>query len=170
MRLSDYFDGIPVELRSPKSFDSAIAAINDAARSPFSLFATDVVGRVRGNRIRLRCRLSIFSYNYGPLLAGKIERSPSGSLLLMKFRAPIPAYFFFPSWYFFLCGVTLGFLASPMKADPNFPIDHGIFVGVILSLFFALPIAMHYVFTRRSDEELGELIGFLRRTIDARPS
>jgi hypothetical protein len=173
MRLTDYFAGQEVRLRSPLSAQAAAERIGEAAsnsifrRGPFSPFRTGVVGRVWwGGHVRLRYRRPI-DYSAKPILAGRILDAPPGSELRLRYRAPAGMYVFYPLWYFVLVGMAMGFSSGgfePGISGPDKMMTAGIFVA-----FALVPPIFHAFGTWRSEEELAALIAFLSEHAEAEP-
>ena len=107
MRLRDYFVGQPVCLKSLLSARTVAKRINAAAGSAFWPFNTGVVGGVGLGRVRLRYAGSFGEYNAKPVLAGQLRETSSGSILMLRYRAPAWIYLFDLVWYSVLGGVTL---------------------------------------------------------------
>ena len=166
MPFRQYFGGIRVELRSPLSPSQLKERINSEASFGLSPFYTGVVGRVWGNSLRLGYRSSIFEYNQKPLLAGRIESIPSGSRLRLTYRAPRTALVFFAFWYVFIVFILV---SASIALFENREVETGLFLAVMLALALA-PIAMHFWGTRRFDEELTDLLDFLRLEANATPA
>lgn len=166
MRLWDYFVGEPFRLRSPLAVRTVAKRINEAASSPLWPFTAGVAGGVWSGHIRLRYRSSIFEYNAKPVLSGRLEDAPSGSSLELRYRAPIWVYGFYVIWYFFLALVAAALLANGWA--PGVPGgDKAMAIAIFLMLLVA-PVGLHAVGTRRSEEELADLLDFLAEHAEAK--
>jgi hypothetical protein len=162
MRLRDYFVGQPVLLNSLHSPRIVAERINAAAGSIFSPFKRGVVGGVWLGRIRLRFVSSFGEYNAKPVLAGRLREAPTGSILVLRYRAPIRVYLFHVVWYSILLLVALAFLAGEIKSTGFAP---AFLVPATLLIF---PLVLHYAGTRNSAEELDYLLDFLAEQADAK--
>jgi hypothetical protein len=167
MRFRDYFLGQRVLLRSPLKPADVVCRINGAAKSSWWPFNLGVIGGIRFGRVRLRYASSPFEYNAKPLLLGRIDEAIPGSVLRLTYRGPRWSLLFDLFWYGLLATIAVVFLTTgldpPATGSDTFFVVLG-FVGMA-----ALPAIMHLVGTRRSDEELVELISFLADTVDAKP-
>ena len=169
MRLRDYLVGQPVRLTSRHSPREVAERINEAAGSRFWPFHTDaVVGGVWLGRLRLRYVSSPFEYNAKPQLAGGLREGRSGSILELRYRAPSWVYVFDLVWFGALGMVTLVMLGLVGERNPDLTNSDLVFIWTILLALLAAPLALHYVGTRNSDEELGYLLDFLAERIDAK--
>jgi hypothetical protein len=164
MRFWDFFVGRQVRLRSPLHPRIAAERVNAAGKSRFSPFSTGVIGHVRWGRVHLRYRSSLLQYGPKPVLVGRLVDASPGSQLLLRYRAPAMAYLFFPFWYSFLAIVALHIVFSPEQVAGSRPL----LAGVLLLLLVA-PLVLHATGTRRSEEELGEMIAFLAEHAEAEP-
>jgi hypothetical protein len=166
MRLRDYFAGECFRLRSPLSARTVAERINEAAGSALWPFAMGVVGGVWSGHIRLRYRSSLFEYNAKPVLAGRIREAPSGSSLDLRYRAPVLICAFYLIWYLFLAFFAVGFLANSGASE--FTGGDKAMAVAILAMLFVAPVGLHAVGTRRSEEELAEMLDFLCRHAEAK--
>jgi hypothetical protein len=162
MRFRDYFFGVPVKLRSRLEPIDVAQRINEAAGSILLPWTEGVAGGVRFGLVRLRFQRSIFEFNMKPVLAGRVQSNGPGSLLLLSYRAPFAAHIFLLIWYGVLSLIFLAALAPSRGESPGF---HGALISLIL---FAVPIATVYGGTRRSDEDLTDLLEFLAEKAEAR--
>ena len=173
MRLIDYFVGQQVRLRSPLSAQTAAERINAAASNsifrfgPFAPFRTGVIGRVWWGHLRLRVRSSLFMYNAKPILAGRLVDAPPGSELRLRYRAPAWCYFYYPFWYLVILGLAIGF--SIAGFEPQVTGSEKMTLAAMLVAFFFLPLIVHAIGTRRSEEELAEMFAFLAEHAGAEP-
>ena len=167
MRLKDYFVGKSVLLHSPLSTKAVAERINAAAGSTVWPFTTGVVGGVRLRVVRLRFRSSFAEYNAKPILAGRLREGRSGSILVLRYRAPAWVYLFEVFWYSIL-GV-LGFWVLFGEINPDLTSGDLAFFCAIYVALFVFPFVLHYLGTRNSDDELVELLDFLAEHADAKP-
>ena len=159
MRLSDYFLGQHLELRSRLSPATLAARISRAARSGFWPFATGVVGGVWDGHVRLRYRRSILEYNAKPVLSGRLRETPDGCIIELRYRAPIWAYVFFCVWYLLILVFALRLLTGGWA--PGVTAEVKIEASVMLGALAAAPLIFHALGTRRSGEELAKIMDFL---------
>jgi len=166
MHLTDYFAGQSFRLCSPLSVRTATERINEAAGSVLWPFNTGVVGYAWSGHIRLRYRSSPLEYNAKPVLAGRLQDAPGGSRLELRYRAPLWVYGFYLVWYLFITLVVVG-LVSNGWAPGVASGDKAMGLGIIAALFVA-PLGLHALGTRRSAEELAELLDFLSAQVEAK--
>jgi len=157
VRLTDYFAGERLRLCSPLSARAVAERINEAAGSLLWPFATGVVGGVWSGNIRLRYRSSLFEYNAKPVLSGRVREAASGSSLDLRYRAPLWVYGFYLVWYLFLA-LFAGLIGHGWD---------GATVG-IFSILLVAPLGLHAVGSRRSEEELADLLDFLSQHAEAK--
>jgi hypothetical protein len=117
------------------------------------------VGGVFSGHIRLRYRSFVFEYNAKPVLSGRIQDAPSGSTLDLRYRAPAWVYAFYLFWYLFLVFIAVALLANDWAAELTGR-DKAMAVAIV-AVFLVAPVGLHAVGTRRSDEELADLMDFL---------
>ncbi|MFN2099111.1 hypothetical protein [Altererythrobacter sp. MF3-039] len=156
MNLIDYFRGRRLLLRSPLSKEEAKRRINAASGPPFWPFRSGVRGRVWGEHLRLSYTdFWLIDYNAKPILAGRLHNALGSCELFVNFRAPAFAYVFFGFWYLFLACMFLasGGLFSQTAGGPPL---------LFISVFLLAPLAMHYGFTRHSEDNLESLLLFLQ--------
>lgn len=173
MRLRDYFAGQEVNLRSPLPAAIVAERINEAASrsflgiGPFSPFRIGVIGRIWQGHVRLRYRRSLMEYNTKPILAGRLSDAGAGSELRLRYRAPLGGYLFFLLWYpvmaLFGIVISLGEFAPGITS-----VGKAMFIAWMLAFLF-LPLVFHVIGTRRSEEELAEMIEFLGEHAEAAP-
>ena len=169
MRLRDYFIGQPVRLTSPHSPRMVADRINEAAGSRFWPFHTDaVVGGVWLGILRLRYVNSPFEYNAKPVLVGALRQDRSGSILKLRYRAPAWVYFFDLIWFGALSMVILMLLGLVGQRNPDLTGGDLLFSWTVLLVLLVTPLALHYFGTRKSDEELGYLLEFLKECVEAK--
>lgn len=161
----DYFAGQRLQLRSPLPARTAAQRINDAAGSMLWPFAMGVVGGVWLGNIRLQYRSSPFEYNAKPVLAGRLQDLASGSTLELRYRAPLWVYGFYFVWYLFLSLVGVVLIGNGWAPDMT-SAEKAMAVGTIV-LLLVVPIVLHAVGTRRSDDELATILDFVSSNIDA---
>ena len=170
MRLRDYYFGQEVRLTSRHAPRIVAERINAAAASSYWPFHTDaVVGGIRLGRLRLRFVRSPFEYNAKPVLAGRLREIRSGSLLMLRYRAPFLVYVFDVVWFCFWGMVILAMLGQFGERNPDLTKTELTLIWASLLAMLVTPLALHYVGTRKSDEELGYLLDFLAERIDAKP-
>jgi hypothetical protein len=165
MRLKDYFAGERFRLRSSLSARTVAERINEAAGSALWPFTTGIVGGVWAGHVRLRYRSSIFEYNAKPVLSGRLQDAPTGSSLDLRYRAPVWVYAFYVVWYLFLAFVAVGLLANGWAPEVTGS-DKAMAVAIFAVLLVA-PVGLHAFGTRRSDEELADLMDFLAQHAQA---
>lgn len=165
MRLSDYYRGLPLNLRTPLPPDEVVRRIGTAVASPLRPFATGMIGYATLHRLHLRYRPSLFSYKAMPVLAGAI-RAEQGSLLLLKYRGHLATRLAFP---FAMVVVLLALsivMASGAAADmPAWGIG---LVFLFMLLAVTLPLLIHAFLIRNAEANLEHLADFLRTTLDAK--
>ena len=166
MRLLDYFRGTPIIMQSRLRRDELERRINEATISRWRPFGTGVVGWARFGRIRLRFRPPRFRYNMSPILAGRIDDSSGPTRLLLRFRAPAGAYFFYAVWYPFL----LIFLAAYLfgGAGLEAPGAEKLLPPVLILLFGLFPIGLHYLGTRDAEAHFAALDKFVEEAGEAK--
>ena len=167
MKIRDYYLGQPVTLRSPLKPDQLKQCINEAAkvvwwRLPFHI---GPVGRFWFGRLRLRYATSPFEYNAKPVLTGGVEQAPAGSILRLEYRGRTWSRIFFVIWYAFLALFSVGFLI--LGTDPPLHGEERLAPFAIASALADMPILMHAIGTRNSNDELRKLIDFLEQVADA---
>jgi len=157
MGLIDYFAGKHFRLYSPLPRQVVVERLNGAASWTAMPVSNNIVGGMLWGRLRVRYRRSLFEYNMKPVLSGRIEASSTGSILYLRYGAPIFAYIFYGFWYFFALSMVMTFFEGDkvtMSAGNN---------ATIFALFFLSPIGGHAFGTRHADEELESLIEFVAR-------
>jgi hypothetical protein len=174
MRLTDYFAGQEVGLRSPLPAREVAERITAAASGSilrhglFAAFRTGVVGRIWwGGHVRLRFRSSILMYGAKPVLAGRLLDTPPGSQLRLRYRAPAQMYVFYPFWYLVLAGLAIGFSSGGFDPEISGG-DKMIFAGMLVAFFFQ-PLIFHAIGTRNSEKEFADMVAFLAENAQARP-
>ena len=169
MRLRDYFIGQSVRLTSHHSPRVVAERVNSAAKSSLWPFHSDaVVGGIWLGRLRLRYVTSPMEYNAKPVLTGRLYEARSGSILELRYRAPSWTYFFYLFWVCALGVVILLMLGLVGERNPDLTPGDLVFIWTTLLGLLAAPFALHYIGTRKSDEELGYLLDFLGEHIDAK--
>lgn len=126
--------------------------------------SSGVVGGVWFGNVRLRYRRSPFEYNAKPVLTGRLRDSVSGSRLELRYRAPLLVYVFYIAWYLILTLFVAALIGNGLA--PEITANKATAVGTI-GLLLVGPIALHAVGTRRSDEELDDLLDFISEHIEA---
>jgi len=167
MRFVDYFFGMRRQLRSPTSARIVADRINGAAGSVLWPFTTGVVGGVLSGHLRLRFRSSPFEYNAKPVLSGRLWETPNGSSLDLNYRAPAWVYAFYLFWYGFLALVLLMMFGQIGVRTPDLQSAELSRVWALLISLLIAPVVMHYVGTRRSNEDFERLMDFLAEQADA---
>jgi len=166
MHLREYFTGQRYRLLSPMSVRTVSERINRAAGSAVWPFTTGIVGGVWSGHIRLRYRSSLFEYNAKPVLSGRLRDVPSGSSLELRYRAPLWVYGFYLFWYLILTFGIVGLIGAgwaPEVTGGGKAMGMGIFAALLVA-----PPALHAIGTRRSAEELAELLDFLSEQAQAK--
>jgi hypothetical protein len=164
--LCDYFRGIPLILVSPFRPDECARRINASAGWSMWPFSVGPAGFAWSGILRLRYRSSPMEYNAKPVLAGRLEEQGLGSLVRLRYRAPIWVYFFDTFWFLTL-GTMLLFVLLGDAGATSFG-ERLPFLGIIV-LLLGSNVALHHFGTRNAEEELNHLLGFLEDTIEARP-
>ena len=131
-------------------------------------FRTGPAGGIFFGRVRLRYQSSPFEYNAKPILAGRIDPVSNGSLLRLTYRGRTWFRLFFVFWYLFLAIFAAVLLT--VGTDPPLHGTERLFPVVIIGGLAIVPMFMHVIGTRRSEEELDELIDFLRHVAETRPA
>ncbi|MXO91217.1 hypothetical protein GRI41_10310 [Altererythrobacter aquaemixtae] len=159
MKLFDYFVGQSVVLISRLPLADVEQRINDATPPWYWPFADGVRGWAWFGRVRLSYTVAwFFDYGAKPVLAGRLVDELGATRLQAKYRAPASAYIFYAMWYFVLTSTVISLLASWFddKLEPGgwtlLP-----FIGIML----AAPLVMHFVFTRKSEDDLDAVLVFL---------
>ncbi|MBS0476372.1 MAG: hypothetical protein JSR28_14665 [Proteobacteria bacterium] len=161
MKIADYFFGIPLQLRSSSEPLVVAARINAAAGSMFWPFNTGIVGGVWSGHLRLRYCSSIFEYNAKPVLAGRVIPTTNGSLLKLRYRAPVWIYGFYVIWYFSLVFFSASFASGTW--EPDFTTGDKSATILILGGLSLTPLALHAIGTHNSKKELDSILDFLSR-------
>lgn len=165
MRLGDYYRGLPLNLRTALPPDEVARRIGAAVASPFRPFATGIIGSAYFNRLHLRYRPSLFSYNAMPVLTGPIK-AEQGSLLLLKYRGHLATRLAFPlATVMVLVGLSIMMASGATAEVPAWGIGL-IFMAMLLAV--ALPLMIHSFFIRNAEADMAHLAAFLRSTLDAR--
>lgn len=159
MRLKDYFAGRSLALRSKLSAEVVAERINHSVVSPLLPFSSGVTGGVWLGILRLRYRTSIFEYNAKPILAGRIFEDLNGSIIDLKYRAPLWVYAFFIVWYTVLA-LVVGILTVNVFS-PGVSETQMIMGFAITLILLGAPIGLHALGTQSSEEEFENLINFL---------
>ena len=165
MRLGDYYRGIPLNLRTALPPDEVARRIGAAISSPLRPFATGVIGYVTINRLHLRHRPSLFSYNAMPVLTGRIK-AEQGALLLLKYRGHLATRLAFPLAFVMVAVAISIVLASGALAGTPAWVKALVLVFMLLAV--ALPLLIHAFFVRDAEAGLEHLAAFLRTTLDAK--
>jgi hypothetical protein len=170
MTLRDYYFGRRITMRSPLRPDEIQQRIRDDTNVPFwwKPFHVGPAGGVRWGRLKLRFASSPFEYNAKPVLVGPIERTMTGTTLRLVYRGTTASRIFFGFWYGILALMAVAF--STMEMDPSLRGAERFIPFGLIVLFALAPIGMHLFGTRRSDDELEQLIDFLGRVAQAKPS
>ena len=166
MHLREYFAGQRCRLLSPLSVRTVSERINRAAGSAVWPFTTGIVGGVWSGHIRLRYRSSLFEYNAKPVLSGRLRDVPSGSSLELRYRAPLWVYGFYLFWYLLLTVGVVGLIGGGWAPEVTRG-EKAMVMGIFAALLVA-PLALHAFGTRRSAEELAELLDFLSEQAQAK--
>lgn len=165
MRLADYYRGLPLNLRTALPPEEVARRIGGAISSPLRPFATGIIGHASPNRLRLRHRPSLFSYNAMPILAGPI-RAERGSLLLLKYRGHLATRLAFP-----LAIVIVGLAVAmvlPSGALDDMPARAKALILFSMLGAMLLPFLLHAFFIRNAETDLEYLADFLRTALDAK--
>jgi len=170
MKARDYYFGQHVTLRSPLKPDEIAQRIKDDTKDQWwwMPLRTGPVGRVRWGRLSLAYRSSPFEYNAKPVLVGPIERTMTGTIMRLTYRGPTWSRIFYAFWYVILTLFAIGFAVA--GTDPPLHGAERLMPLGIVAAMMLMPVAMHVIGTRRSDDELEELIDFLGRVAEAKPS
>jgi hypothetical protein len=170
MTIRDYYFGRRITMRSSLRPDEIQQRIRDDTNVPiwWKPFQVGPVGRVRWGRLKLRFASSPFQYNAKPILVGLIERTMTGSTLRLAYRGSTWSRIFFVIWYGFIALMAVAF--STMEMDPSLRGTERFIPFGLIVLLALVPIGMHLFGTRRSDDELEQLIDFLDRVAQAKPS
>ena len=169
MRLIEYYRGLPLNLTTRLPPKEVARRINDTLPSPFRPFATGIVGRARGGRLKLFYRSGLFGYNGMPILAGPIELHPRGTLLRLLYRGRLSTRLAFP-----LAFLAVGLAAIPFivlgggQGGPDFGPWLAVPLAAVLVVVMALPISIHAFAIRNAEARLAAMAGFLRTALDAR--
>jgi|GEM_PF-2704726 len=164
MRLWDYFAGREVWLRSPLTPRIAADRINDAAGSLAWLSRKHVLGGAWFGYVRINRRGSLFERRFEPVLAGRIVAVPAGSDLHLRYRAPNWIYLLVPVWYSMVAAFAIGIMSfgtQVVLTDAQ--------KAIILAFASLVPILNLMFATRRSGEQLAELLAFLAEHAEAKP-
>jgi hypothetical protein len=161
MRLRDQITGRKLTLRSPLGREEVSLRINRTSGSLFWPFASGVVGGCRFGRLRVRH--SPFEYNARPEMVGRVRDTLGSTELRIRFGMPAWVKLFFVMWFLFLTLFTAGLLSTGLAGA-----EWGFLL--VLPLFLILPPAMHVFCTRRSEEDLDEILEFLEREAQATPA
>ena len=86
---------------------------------------------------------------------------------MLRYRAPAWIYLFDLVWYSVLGGVTLVMLGLVGERNPDLTGRDLVIVSGGLIAMFILPLVLHYIGTRNSDQELGDMLNFLAEHADA---
>jgi hypothetical protein len=170
MTLRDYYFGRRITMRSPLRPDEIQQRIRADTKVPFwwRPFHIGPLGGVRWGRLKLGFASSPFQYNAKPILVGPIERTMTGSTLRLAYRGTTWSRIFFVIWYDLLALMAVAF--STMGTEPPLQGVERLLPFAMIAIFALIPIGMHIFGTRRSDEELEQLIDFLERVAQAKPS
>ena len=126
------------------------------------------VGGVRWGRVKLRYTRSLFDYNAKPILVGPMERTATGTLMRLVYRGQTWSRIFYVFWYVALTLFLVGFAKA--GTEPPLEWAERLMPFAIIAGLALAPIILHIIGTRRSDDELGELIEFLERVALGKPS
>ena len=165
VKISDYFFGVPLRLRSSLSSVVVAHRINEAAGSLFWPLSTGVVGGVWSGHLRLRYSSSPFEYNAKPVLSGRVLDATSGSYLELRYRAPVWVYGFYLFWYLFIALFVA--MSSAANWAPEITVGDKEMVFFMLGGLAVAPLGLHAVGTRHSDKELNSLLDFLSQQAGA---
>ncbi|MEM9085777.1 MAG: hypothetical protein AAGB23_07630 [Pseudomonadota bacterium] len=168
MLLVDYFKGQRFELRSPLSPEDFKATIEPHAGSIFWPFKEGIVGGVYWGRLRLSYHGSpLFDYNAKPTLSGPITGSGKGSYGYLSYRAPTWAIAFFGFWYLMMVLMVSVLAVIVMTDNGGGELAAIPFFTLILVILAIVPIGMHRLGTRDSENELKAIFDFLTKQTDA---
>ena len=167
MHLRDYFAGQRLTLRSALPVETVSERINEEAGFALSPFTTGVVGYVWWGYIRLRYCTWLFEYNAKPVLCGRLSEDGNGSRLDLRYRAPVWIYAFYLFWYLLLASMAVEVLGHVGPA--NSAGSETIGPIATLAILAIAPLGLHMFGTRRSDDDLAELLNFLAECAEARP-
>ncbi len=165
MRLGDYYRGLPLNLRTALPPDEVARRIGAAISSPLKPFATGIIGYAFFNKLHLRYRPSIFSYNAMPVLTGRIK-AEQGSLLLLKYRGHLATRLAFPMAFVMVAVAISIVLASGALAGT--PVWVKALIPLFMLLAIALPLLIHAFFIRNAEADMEYLAKFLRTTLEAK--
>jgi hypothetical protein len=163
MKLSAYFKGKRVKLRSPLAPDAISKSINAKSGSIFWLFGEGVTGWAAMGWVRLRYRSGYFEYNAKPVLVGRIRDDLGGSILDLRYRAPLFSYLLFLLWYGFL--ISFCYAAALNMRDAE-SVASGLIPIAFAVIFMLIPVGMNAVGTMNADSELDWLLNFLNETAE----
>jgi hypothetical protein len=165
MRLGDYYRGLPLNLRTALPPDEVARRIGAAISSPLRPFATGIIGRVTFNRLHLRHRSNLFSYNAMPVLTGRIK-AEQGTLLLLKYRGHLATRLAFPLAFVMVAVAISIVLASGALAGTPAWVKALVLFFMLLAV--TLPLLIHAFFIRDAEADLEHLAAFLRTTLEAK--
>ncbi len=166
MRLKDYFIGVPVDLYSPLAPDEAAQRINQRSKSTLNPFATGVIGWARFGRLRLQHHQSIFRYSAAPLLSARIENASGRTRITGKFGGAVFAKIFLVFWYLVLSLIFAGWVSAFVNGQTVEGTEP--LILLIIPIFAALPLGMHFLFTLNWEEDLKAIIAFLETEVQAK--
>ena len=161
MWLIDYFRGRDVEMVSRLRREMLEGRINGAAVNRFRPFTEGAIGRARAGRLWLRYRPRLFEYNMMPLLVGRIEETTRGSRLRLRYRAPVGAYVFFPTWFLFLPALMALIYFGDSLFEGGTGEARQMFPPLVILIMLFTPLLGLYLGLRRADAHLEALIEFL---------
>ena len=160
MGIFEYIRGRRFRLRSSLPVDEVARRINAESGSLLFPFSSGIKGGVWWRRLRLVDNyLGMFTYNAKPVLAGTLRDDMGGCIVDAKYRAPLWAYLFFVLWYGMLTLFTLISIVGLVedRFEPG-----GWIIFVMLPIFAAMPLAMHYMFSG-GQKSLDSILHFVER-------
>ena len=169
MKLRDYYFGRRITLISALAPEEIKQRIKAATKGKWLSLPKGPAGGIRWGRIHLYYGRHIsVDYNAKPILVGPVERTATGSVMPLVYRGSNWWRLFFVLFYVFIVALTL-FLAIKGTQPPLHGAERlGPFL--IPVLMAAAPFGLHYFGTRQSDQEFEELLEFLERVAEAKPS
>ncbi|NVE95695.1 hypothetical protein [Altererythrobacter lutimaris] len=161
MTLKDYILGRRINLHSNLPRLEIKEKIDNAAGSAFSPFAHGVTGGVYLGQIRLGWSTPIFNNGFRPIFVGRLSESLGRTQVSGRFGAPVFVLAFFSIWYVFLSLFTCSFIYALITDAPR---EGDVWTfWVVIPVFWLLFPVLHFIFNRRAEHHLNEILELLEK-------
>ncbi len=138
-----------VEFSTPYSKSRAIARLDGAVASSFSIFHAGVVGSANARRVSLRRNIPFVGNSFAPRFVGRFEEAATGSLLRGTFRLSWPSRIFAGYGLVFCIAWTI-IVTFDVFREATTPLWFPL-IGLVMLAVFAAMVALGRWFARNDE-------------------